>query len=217
MSEDLNQNEERARAREAVERVRQRAQQGIGAAPDAGHAVRFVAVLHQNLDRLFERSLATRFAPVCEAGCSYCCSVRVEVCEPEALLIADHLRQQPPAEQAVWLDRLRDRVATGHEQPGGARKPCEFLQEQQCSIYAVRPAACRKAHSLSVARCAQRSPTIPQNLDLLLQDETLMAGTFEAYRALGLPASPRELSAAVLDALEDAGAAERWFSSDAMR
>jgi uncharacterized protein len=217
MHEPMSADDERAQVREAVERVRQRAVQELDAAPGAVQAVRFVAVLHHNLDQLFDRSRASDLAPACEAGCAHCCSARVEVCEPQALRIAEHLRRLPLVEQAQWSARLDRRVAAdrGQEHPG--RTPCEFLQEQRCSIYAVRPAVCRKAHSLSVGACAQQSTTIPQNLDLLLQDEILMAGTFEAYRSVGLAASPRELSEAVLDALQDRDAAENWFSSGTRR
>ena len=66
----------------------------------------------------------------------------------------------------------------------------------------MRPAACRKAHSLSAAHCAEQSPTIPQNLRLLVDAEALMAGTALAYRDQPLPASSHELNAAVLAALD---------------
>ena len=75
--------------------------------------------------------------------------------------------------------------------------------DERCSIYPVRPAACRKAHSLSAPHCAEQSPTIPQNLRLLVDAEALMAGTALAYRDQPLPASAHELNAAVLAALND--------------
>ena len=102
---------------------------------------------------------------------------------------------------------------------GTTRQPCSFLVHDRCAIYSVRPAACRKAHSLSAAHCAEQSPTIPQNLRLLVDAEALMAGTALAYRDQPLPASAHELNAAVLAALDGtasppAGALLRWYRGD---
>ena len=102
---------------------------------------------------------------------------------------------------------------------GTTRQPCSFLVHDRCTIYSVRPAACRKAHSLSAAHCAEQSPTIPQNLRLLVDAEALMAGTALAYRDQPLPASAHELNAAVLAALDGtasppAGALLRWYRGD---
>ncbi|KFB77523.1 hypothetical protein [Accumulibacter sp.] len=43
-----------------------------------------------------------------------------------------------------------------------------------------------------------------------------MLGTAEAYRELNLPASPHELVAAVLTALAEPGAEERWYNGQSL-
>lgn len=151
--------------------------------------------------------------PDCATGCAHCCHLRVEATEPEVFHIAQHLA----AELADTLDtlsaRLRQHVTQA--QANMARQPCGFLVQERCSIYSVRPTACRKAHSLSVQHCTTLSPQIPQNLHLLLDAEALVAGTARADADVQLSASAHELNAAVLAALTDPTAKERWYHGDA--
>ena len=193
-----------------------------GQAPNATEspaqaAVDFIAHLHQVLDTVAEQARTNGPQPACQAGCAHCCHLRVEATDPEVLHIAQHLHTLPSADQATTLRRLRQHAAA--VSVGTTRQPCSFLVHDRCAIYSVRPAACRKAHSLSAAHCAEQSPTIPQNLRLLVDAEALMAGTALAYRDQPLPASAHELNAAVLAALDGtasppAGALLRWYRGD---
>lgn len=180
-------------------------------------AVDFIAQLHKGLDTVAEQARATGPQPACQAGCAHCCHLRVEATEPEVLHIAQYLRTLPGADQATTTLRLQQHVAAASA--GSTRQPCSFLVNDRCAIYSVRPAACRKAHSLSAARCAEQSPTIPQNLRLLVDAEALMAGTALAYRDQPLPASAHELNAAVLAAMDSSpphapSALLRWYRGD---
>ena len=193
-----------------------------GQAPDATEsaaqaAVGFIEQLHQGLDTVAEQAGANGPKPACQAGCAHCCHLRVEATDPEVLHIAQRLQTLPSADQATTLRRLQQHAAAASV--GTTRQPCSFLVHDRCAIYSVRPAACRKAHSLSAAHCAEQSPTIPQNLRLLVDAEALMAGTALAYRDQPLPASAHELNAAVLAALDGtasppAGALLRWYRGD---
>lgn len=205
-------------------------------------AVDFITQLHQGLDAVASQAIAIGPQPACQAGCAHCCHLRVEATEPEVLRIAQHLRTLPAAEQAAANRRLQQHVAaskppatalaqmdpsSSHPQPEHSAEPtqtrlatgqpCSFLVDDRCSIYSVRPAACRKAHSLSAAQCAERAPTIAQNLRWLVDAEALMAGTALAYRDQPLPASAHELNAAVLAALMEGHPAAllRWYQGDA--
>ncbi|PUA97292.1 putative zinc- or iron-chelating protein [Acidovorax sp. 107] len=190
-------------------------------------AVDFIAQLHQGLDAVAEQARATGPQLACQAGCAHCCYLRVEATEPEVLHIAQYLRSLPDADQAATTRRLQQHGAAASAanpaQPGPpagpTRQPCSFLIDDRCAIYTVRPAACRKAHSLSATHCAEQSPTIPQNLRLLVDAEALMAGTALAYRDQPLPARAHELNAAVLAALDGAVATQpsallRWYRGD---
>lgn len=211
--------DERSAFLQSIARVRQRAAQALRqaqGAEGADGAVAFIAQLHRGLDTVAEQARATGPQPACQAGCAHCCHLRVEATEPEVFRIAQHLRAQPAEALADAVSALQRHVATAALNPTKtARQACSFLVDDRCSIYPVRPAACRKAHSLSAPHCAEQSATIPQNLRLLVDAEALMAGTALAYRDQPLPASAHELNAAVLAALKDPTAQARWYQGDA--
>lgn len=197
---------------ESIARVRGLAARALQPAHSADGAIAFTAQLHRSLDTVAAQATAAGPVPDCKAGCAHCCHVRVEATEPEVFRIAQHLAAQPTDSRDGVTARLRQHIANA--QNAAARQPCSFLVDDRCSIYSVRPAACRKAHSLSVQHCATQAPEIPQNLRLLLDAEALMAGTALAYRDVQLPASAHELNAAVLAALTDASVQERWYQGD---
>jgi Fe-S-cluster containining protein len=113
---------------------------------------RLVAAL---LSRAPEGSVA------CKAGCGHCCYQVVAVSPPEALTIFDHLKRlREPAE----LEALRTRVRELYQRSRGLSSaerfspehPCAFLEAGSCSIYEVRPLACRGVNSLDAAECESR-------------------------------------------------------------
>lgn len=205
--------DEQSAFEESIARVRGLATRALQRAPSATEAIAFTAQLHRSLDTVAAQAAAAGPAPDCKAGCAHCCHVRVEATEPEVFRIAQHLAAQPADTLDGVTARLRQHITRAKN--GAARQPCSFLVDDRCSIYCVRPAACRKAHSLSVQHCATQAPEIPQNLRLLLDAEALMAGTALAYRDVQLPASAHELNAAVLEALTNVTAQERWYRGDA--
>jgi Fe-S-cluster containining protein len=190
------------------------AAKSISSIGDVGHAIGFVVNLHRGLDHVASR--ASELGPVseCKIGCSYCCHVRVEATDPEVFYIARRIHQQPAVEVAELIKKLRRYIADRNVDSIGSKQACSFLAENRCTIYEVRPAACRKAHSLSVKQCEVLSPEIPQNLKLLVDAEALMAGVSEAYHEVKLMASAHELNSAVLVALSDESAEARWHSGE---
>ena len=204
--------DERSAFLQSIARVRQRATKALRQAQGADGAVAFIAQLHRGLDTVAEQARTTGPQLACQEGCAHCCHLRVEATEPEVFHITQHLLAQPAAAQADAISALQRHVATA--QASATRQACSFLVNDRCSIYPVRPAACRKAHSLSAPHCAEQSATIPQNLRLLIDAEALMAGTALAYRDQLLPASAHELNAAVLAALTDPNTRHRWHQGD---
>ena len=76
----------------------------------------------------------------CRTGCSYCCHTSVAVSQLEAQIIGEAIGAPPrytPSRQS------REEIAHYH------RQPCPFLVNSKCSIYAVRPMACRLMFNLS--------------------------------------------------------------------
>lgn len=165
---------------------------------------------------------AAKLALECERGCNYCCHQRVEVRPYEAFVLADHIRAHMTAAQ---LSAVKERLAANrariaplaplqHTQAG---IPCALLVDGACSVYAARPAACRKYYSLSVNTCrtAFEHPTEPligplEDDDLRLAGNAVALGYAKGVEESGRDANRYELQAALLEALENPKAAKRY-------
>jgi uncharacterized protein len=200
----------------SIDRVRQLAVDKLGKRDNREYAVAFVANLHRSVDSVASKATELGPVPECKVGCSYCCRVRVEATDPEVFRIAQRLRQQPERQVTQIIEKLRGHVAKQTAGPVNSRQDCSFLVNDRCSIYEVRPAVCRKAHSLSVAQCASLAPEIPQNIKLVIEAEALMAGTSQAYQEVNLTASAHELNSALLLALTDESAESRWYDGESV-
>jgi hypothetical protein len=122
-------------------------------------ARRLMAATSQLVDGLLAR--APEGAIACKAGCDHCCHQIVGVSAPEALAIFDHLQK---TRSAAELERVRAHVERLYERSRGLpsagrispEHPCAFLDGGRCTIYEVRPLACRSVHSLDAADCERR-------------------------------------------------------------
>jgi len=206
--------EEQTAFHESIGRVRLLAAKKLSQFDDAGHAVEFIANLHRGLDTVVLLASELGPTPDCRIKCSHCCYVRVEATDPEIFRIVRHIRQRPTSEVNDLTVRLRRRVSNDDAGVIETKQGCTFLVNNLCTIYEVRPAACRKAHSLSLEQCETFAPEISQNLKLIVEAEALMAGTSSAYHEVGLLASAHELNSAVLTALNDDTAEARWYDGE---
>ena len=212
----LSQNEQAAFDQSSAN-VRARAFHHLRVVRDVFAAVGFVSNLHHALDKAGMEVNERGPAMECKAGCSHCCSVRVEATDAEIYRIAREVGKRPADQADRLLGRLEDRVSAGDygiESP--RRSPCAFLEKDLCSIYAVRPAVCRKAHSLSVRSCLDSAREIPQNMEMLLVADALIQGISGAYREAALPSSAHELCKSVLAVLRDPGLEARWYSGESV-
>lgn len=88
----------------------------------------------------------------CAAGCAFCCHLLVEVTPSEAARIAGHVRDRAAVEENAG--RAEGLSAAEYRR---ARLRCAFLDaEDRCSIYDVRPLACR-AHTSRDRHACQRA------------------------------------------------------------
>lgn len=92
---------------------------------------------------------ATPFS-ACSSGCSHCCHIGVMMLATEAAVIGREIGRvpvDPPADKSVMWDPNKGQTDFERKsreltmEPVG--KPCPFLSEDGCSIYAFRPLACR--------------------------------------------------------------------------
>ncbi len=131
--------------------------QAFIARPDGTIALRVVEAAAALLD---SRAVATARASerACEAGCDFCCRMPVSLSMPEALRIHAHVtRTWSETEQASLAEALAN-ASKGLEDEDAlflSQRPCVFLREGRCTIYPVRPLACRGHASFSRSACAE--------------------------------------------------------------
>lgn len=118
----------------------------------------------------------------CRMGCAACCRMLVPLSAPEAFALREYVGQLPTDQRALLLNRLsdtKDRLTqTGlwdrlHDLAEASspvpdeeldpinwayyslRIPCPYLENEMCSIYEARPAACRELLVTSPAELCQ--------------------------------------------------------------
>lgn len=158
----------------------------------------------------------------CKEGCSLCCHYHVYITASEALAIAEYVNTKLSASQRTGLEaKLRansvqaDAIGlNAHMQTNIA---CAFLTEaSNCSVYEVRPAACRKHHSYDVTPCQVTfdDPTstenCPQSMERLAIAEGFVIASDSAQHLTGFDALRYEMSGAVWEALTNRSSAKRW-------
>ena len=86
----------------------------------------------------------------CGKGCSHCCNMAVGITQWEADRIGKHLGITPESIPEITLSTVDDY----HKQVKQSVKdylnvPCPFLDSNECSVYEVRPIACRTCYNMS--------------------------------------------------------------------
>ena len=182
--------------------------------PTLTFAVRLSARAQKGIDRVYDEVVKKGVNFACAKGCSYCCSLKVEAYPQEAFRIARELSTRTDRE--AIMTRLAAHVQRHREVTGNrGREPCPFLAEGgACSIYEVRPLACRMCVSLDVQRCRQMTETVPSDEDMVYKSQAIASGTQKAYARNKLPATPHEMVASVLTAMTDPGAEQRWWNGE---
>lgn len=123
----------------------------------------------------------------CRMGCAACCRMMVPLSPPEAFSLRDYVEQLPTDRRAHIMQRLSE-AKIALQQQGlleqveeiaksstplsdeqlepinrayyALRMPCPFLENELCSIYEARPAACRE---LLVTSPAELCENIAEN------------------------------------------------------
>lgn len=138
-----------------------------------------------------QRAIETGQTISCRMGCAACCRMLVPLSAPEAFALHDYLSQLPADQrdrvtsrinettarlsQEGLLDPLREVADSPDALPDDAldpinrayyalRIPCPFLENEICSIYEARPAACRELLVTSPAELCQdlvKNPVTP--------------------------------------------------------
>lgn len=179
-------------------------------------AINAIRTLHEQIDVLTEKIIKKPGLHFdCKAGCSYCCSLRVAAVPAEIFLIARHLLHLPAEAQTKLLDRLRVHAEAARDVAMEEHfLPCPMLAEGRCTIYALRPAMCRKYLSLDVGECRKPDACASEDREMVVKSSALIFGTSQAYSRTKLSSQNHELGQALLVALADPGAEDRWYRGE---
>lgn len=159
----------------------------------------------------------------CKPGCGLCCHYHVNIAPSEALALAEHVETNFSEAQKVAVKRRlkenADLAATlGPDKHIYTNIACAFLTEgQQCGVYEVRPAACRRHHSYDIEPCRVTfdNPTapdegVPQSEAWIKVAELFILSGHKAQQTEGFDVQRYELNAAVWEALNNRASLKRW-------
>jgi hypothetical protein len=136
------------------------------------------------------RSLAPPERPLaCQPGCAWCYFHPVALSVAEVARIVRHLRSALDADALAALKRRFAAIASERRGrgPDAFRRACPFLEADRCSIYNVRPLACRGMSSSDASACerdslagTQTAPVYEAQRDLHLALQLAIAGPIAA-------------------------------------
>lgn len=200
------------------------ARKAFGEGRDPARLATAVVTFHRRVDEVLDTTIRGHGVEVaCARGCSYCCSLRVQVQPAEAFTLAAWLRRNFSAQRlAAVVERLRANAARTRALGEEARKrtniACALLGDDgACTAYEARPAQCRRYHSTSIEPCkafhqdpsrdtieSGMNPTVAHNADVIITQAR------HALREAGLDDAPSDMNLALLEALENPKAWRRW-------
>jgi Fe-S-cluster containining protein len=200
------------------------AREAFSQARDPKRLATAVVRFHARVDEVVDATLRGHSLKVaCRRGCSFCCSLQVQVAPHETFTLADWLRKHFSAERlATVTARLRDNAAKTRALGDAARKrsnlACALLGDDgACTVYEARPAQCRRFNStdLEICKASYANPaddTIasPNHPAVAHNAAVIVTQTNHAVRDAGLDATPVDMNLALLDALENPKAWRRW-------
>jgi hypothetical protein len=104
----------------------------------------------------------------CKKGCSYCCAIEAFARPVEIFSVARFVRLAARHKMLGNIDaftaKLRRVYGEDPEARYRKRKPCPFLFDGGCAVYAVRPLMCRFFVSRDLDRCIRFSQGSEENI-----------------------------------------------------
>ena len=182
-----------------------------------------IADYHEMTNLLFDltREQSGRSIDCC-SGCNYCCYLKVDAKAPEIFAIVAYMRRMFTREQIeIALDKARVNATTiaplSAQEHLAANIACPLLVEGKCSVYDVRPFACRSFHAQQVQTC-KYSYDNPQDLESMGSEipEVKLALTYfssantAAFQHEGYDSRPYDLNSGLLQAFSNPKSEKRW-------
>jgi Fe-S-cluster containining protein len=183
-----------------------------------------VIKFHRRVDEIIDASMKAHAVKVaCTRGCSFCCSLQVQVQPHETFTLAAWLRRHFSAERVTQvIERLRANAEQTREMGDETRKRsnirCALLGDDgACTVYEARPAQCRRFHSTRLEVCkasyanpADDSVESPAHPGVTHNADVIITQAQHAVRDAGLDATPMDMNLALLEALDNPKALRRW-------
>lgn len=140
---------------------------------------------------------STRGRLACQQGCDFCCYPPVSASVPEVANIVAYISSQLSTEQQQRLTfRVGQVYQQVHPMSGAQREAtsvaCPYLENGRCSIYPVRPLACRGFNSTSVSACQKaydepdKGHAVPSFVPLVASAQGLKEGLAFGLEEAGL-------------------------------
>jgi Fe-S-cluster containining protein len=107
----------------------------------AQHTIATIKEVYKAIDNFFTNAPEENKKGIqCKTGCTACCFIDVDISFDEVDTIINYCR-----ENAIEIDKeyLKKQAAVGRKKYSEVSR-CVFLKDNMCSIYPVRPIACRK-------------------------------------------------------------------------
>ena len=186
----------------------------INEARKIGSVTPILCCLYAYIDKTV---LSMKDVPIaCGKGCSHCCYVWVSASAPEVLYIINKLNNDV---KTRIIETNQATCKYSFDQRDKHPTQCPFLCNNICSIYQLRPQACRLAASGDATVCArsyhnETDEGIPTPYVYLMSRTGYTLAMVAALEKAGLPSNSYELNSALAKALETPDAERRWLSGE---
>ena len=158
----------------------------------------------------------------CKKGCAYCCHIRLTSTPLEVIALGERLRADGRTDSALEKLRSYEQAIEGltPEKRLVTLMPCPFLASDLCTVYDIRPSACRAYHSYDLGRCIadfekpEEMLGVPQNPVRLDIDAMLFDAVEQACLELRLENETIEFVTGVRLVLEDPNLVSRWLDGE---
>ena len=195
----------------------------VGEMKRGENPLRLVVKSYSRHDTVASALIARANPPLaCRSGCSYCCYYNVTAPAWEVLAIANYVlnafsadrREALLSEARAFAAKARALTADGRK---AANMKCPFLENSQCSIYPVRPRACRNHHASDVEGCIYsfenpEGPSAPNTYDesVFSAGKGFVEAFAFAMQQAGFDSRGYELITAFLEAMSSAPSQKRF-------
>jgi len=191
----------------------------------AAMAVERIAILDNEIRPVFPALEAAGTAIACAKGCSFCCTLTIDVTPDEVFALVDYLDRELPVETVAAIKaRAVAADARGHGMEPLARHrqqiacPVKDPETMACLAHPARPTPCQGYLSLDVKRCQAvhdgQGQDVPQPTAANMLTNVISHTRAYALEDSGAPRQSLELTAALLAAWADPDAERRWLQGE---